>query len=344
MILQKSNGKKYYNMDIDLIDQRLWRSLYLTPKQFQNDIAQIVHDAEQVEGDRERGLKAQELLTTVQLHLEDMFDTSFLDECKRMAVREVTRYEEHVENQNKVAKTAAIASAQVMTDVQITTGDENLAGQLQHSTVVHSIDQIMESSGVNGVNHLLTNDERATQGNRVTSCELAVSEQLSAAQPAWLPDRMPAPVKGKPAKGLPNGITTTANHPIRDLDLGLPSGMNGHNNGLDRMSVDAMLSSDVPRDNNLTTNGVVPETQEEVFWHPPLTLDEDKLMQSQAEWVDLTAGFSVEELEEVHSAAIDAVWSARSDWNRNRVLDTVCLAIERKANRLSSRALTSSAT
>lgn len=34
MILDVASGKKYYNMDLDVIEERLWNGFYLEPKQF----------------------------------------------------------------------------------------------------------------------------------------------------------------------------------------------------------------------------------------------------------------------------------------------------------------------
>jgi hypothetical protein len=53
MILQRSTGKKYHNMDLDIVEERLWNGYYCTPKLFLKDIAFILEDAN-TSGDREK--------------------------------------------------------------------------------------------------------------------------------------------------------------------------------------------------------------------------------------------------------------------------------------------------
>ena len=111
----------YYNMDLNLVEERLWTSLYLTPKQFQTDIEQIVQDVINDGSDRERILKAQEMHTHVLIHLEEVFDSTFSEECKAMALREVERHARHQARQaekdlEKANELAAEATLEHITD------------------------------------------------------------------------------------------------------------------------------------------------------------------------------------------------------------------------------------
>ena len=51
MIQELATGKYYYNMDLDLIEERLWNGYYSEPKQFLKDLKMIVKDCI-VSGDR----------------------------------------------------------------------------------------------------------------------------------------------------------------------------------------------------------------------------------------------------------------------------------------------------
>lgn len=56
LIHEKATGKKFVNMDLELIEEKLWNSMYLSPRQFLHDIKAIIYDAS-ISGDRERLLK-----------------------------------------------------------------------------------------------------------------------------------------------------------------------------------------------------------------------------------------------------------------------------------------------
>lgn len=89
MILETATGKKYYNMDLDIIEERLWNGFYCEYKQFSRDVSMIHHDA-QVSGDRDRMIKAAEMQANVQVTIEDYIrtDPAFNSACKEMHQRE----------------------------------------------------------------------------------------------------------------------------------------------------------------------------------------------------------------------------------------------------------------
>ncbi|CUM54410.1 uncharacterized protein AC631_04511 [Debaryomyces fabryi] len=96
MIKEISTGKYYYNMDLDIIEERLWNGYYSEPKQFLKDIKMIVKDSI-TSGDRERILKANEMLTNAQFGIDDFCNPDFVKACKEMRNREV-------EKQSKILK------------------------------------------------------------------------------------------------------------------------------------------------------------------------------------------------------------------------------------------------
>lgn len=90
MIKEISTGKYYYNIDLDIIEERLWNGYYSEPKQFLKDIRMIVQDSV-TSGDRERILKANEMLTNAQFGIDDLSTPEFLKACREMRKREVIR-------------------------------------------------------------------------------------------------------------------------------------------------------------------------------------------------------------------------------------------------------------
>ncbi|KAK9469325.1 hypothetical protein V1512DRAFT_201734 [Lipomyces arxii] len=90
MILQRSTGKKYHNMDLDVIEERLWNGYYCMPMQFLKDISYILEDST-VGGDRDKILKASEMYANVQVFVDEISDAQFLLDCSRVYEREQQR-------------------------------------------------------------------------------------------------------------------------------------------------------------------------------------------------------------------------------------------------------------
>ena len=85
-----TSNKKFYNMDLDLVNDRLWNGYYLTPDQFILDIQGMVHDAKSWP-DRDRTNRAEEMLVNTQSYISETFDETLIMECQRMAEREYER-------------------------------------------------------------------------------------------------------------------------------------------------------------------------------------------------------------------------------------------------------------
>lgn len=85
MILEVATGKKFYNMDLDIIEERLWNGFYCAPQQFLRDIKMIYLDS-QTSGDRERIIKASEMLASTQMTVDDIAaaDPQFYEKCKNL--------------------------------------------------------------------------------------------------------------------------------------------------------------------------------------------------------------------------------------------------------------------
>lgn len=80
--------KTYYNLDIDVIEERLSNGYYCTPKQFLHDLEHIRYDAD-ISGDKERKMKANEMLTNAEVFIADVeMDAGFIAQCEDMFRRE----------------------------------------------------------------------------------------------------------------------------------------------------------------------------------------------------------------------------------------------------------------
>lgn len=88
MILEKSSGKRYYNMDLETVEDRLWNGFYCEPQQFLEDMEMIYRDAN-VNGERERIHKASEMLANAQVAIDDISsDKLFVAACKELHAKD----------------------------------------------------------------------------------------------------------------------------------------------------------------------------------------------------------------------------------------------------------------
>lgn len=92
MILEIATGKKFFNMDLDIVEERLWNGYYSEPKQFLKDIELIYRDAITYT-DRDRVIKASEMFANAQVGVEEISTSEFIQECKATRRREHLRQE-----------------------------------------------------------------------------------------------------------------------------------------------------------------------------------------------------------------------------------------------------------
>lgn len=101
MIQELATGKYFHNMDLDTIEERIWNGFYSEAKQFLKDVKMIVRDSI-TSGDRERILKANEMLTNAQFGIDDFNNAEFAKACKEMRAREVERQAKLLEDHKKL--------------------------------------------------------------------------------------------------------------------------------------------------------------------------------------------------------------------------------------------------
>lgn len=100
MILEVSTGRRFFNMDLDIVEERLWNGYYSEPKQFLKDIELIYRDANTI-GDRERVIKASEMFANAQMGIEEISTPDFIQECKATRQRDLERQELFLEDEEK---------------------------------------------------------------------------------------------------------------------------------------------------------------------------------------------------------------------------------------------------
>ncbi|QLQ77807.1 hypothetical protein HG537_0A00540 [Torulaspora globosa] len=140
MILEVATGRKFYNMDLDLVEERLWNGYYSEPKQYLKDIELIYRDAATT-GDRERIIKASEMFANAQMGVEEMSTPDFIQECKATRQRDLERQELYlrdeeakIEREKRAIQESGVANedeqSEKTTQVGVASGNQ-LQAQLQ---------------------------------------------------------------------------------------------------------------------------------------------------------------------------------------------------------------------
>lgn len=126
MILEVATGRHYYNMDLDIIEERLWNGFYSEPKQFLKDIEMIYKDAA-VTNDRERLLKASEMYANAQVGVEEISTPELLAECRKMRAREIERQKLFLQKKNLIPDSVSepvLSAVEEETIQVVSNGDE----------------------------------------------------------------------------------------------------------------------------------------------------------------------------------------------------------------------------
>jgi len=101
-----ATGKFLYNLETTMIEERLSNGYYTRPKDFVADIRSLAKDAKNV-GDRERALKANELLANVEVDVALIEANPAMADCENVYQRQLQRTKEKEEKRRKRAEADA---------------------------------------------------------------------------------------------------------------------------------------------------------------------------------------------------------------------------------------------
>lgn len=95
-----ATGKCYYNLETTTIEERLSNGFYARPKDFLFDIKSLARDAKNI-GDKERTLKANELLSNVEVDVASIENSSAHVDWEALYQRQTRRAKEAAEKERK---------------------------------------------------------------------------------------------------------------------------------------------------------------------------------------------------------------------------------------------------
>lgn len=144
-ILEISTGKLYSNIDLEVIEERLWNGYYSEPRQFLNDLELILKDAN-LTGDRDRMLKANEMYAHAVVGIEEI-EVQFpqlLEQWKEVSRREKQRNLEYLKIQKEKQ---AEANEEHSTEKECIDNEAEGAQQV-HDTLTSNGDLALTENGV----------------------------------------------------------------------------------------------------------------------------------------------------------------------------------------------------
>ncbi|RDL40558.1 Uncharacterized protein BP5553_00537 [Venustampulla echinocandica] len=103
---ETASGKFFYNLETTTIEERLSNGFYARPKDFLADIRSLAKDAKRI-GDKERTLRANELLANVEVDIAAIEAQPVFADCENVYQRQLQRAKEKEEKyRNRAAATA----------------------------------------------------------------------------------------------------------------------------------------------------------------------------------------------------------------------------------------------
>ncbi|KAA8900629.1 hypothetical protein TRICI_006187 [Trichomonascus ciferrii] len=328
MILEVSSGKKYFNIDLDIIEERLWNGFYSEPKQFLRDIEMIHLDA-QTSGDRDRGVKASEMYANAQVAIDEIGDAQFLAQCHDLRKRELVKLKElQHERQQKLQQEIEQQRQQQQADQgqndirELNHAPEEIGGHEQQQQQLQMMAQVVPP-----------NSETLEQNGNVPEFGPEKDVQREEVSNAAVDVTIDAQGSTTEAVSLPNGSATNGGTDVNIADndgdavmdeaqLPPATDSNGHTSEKDDSKEEAE-----PKEKT-------PEREKEYFVPPSpspgpepenpdkeIILDTNKMDSFYTRLVESTKGLTIEQLEQVNSALIDTLWSQRHLWDRNKIID-----------------------
>ncbi|KAK1909370.1 hypothetical protein P3342_011449 [Pyrenophora teres f. teres] len=391
VLLHVDSGNKYYNLDLGTIEKRLSNGYYKRPADYLFDIKTLVKDARTF-GDAERTLKGNEMITNVEVDLDNFFmhqNPGLLQECEAVYQRELERERKAREKREK-----AIAANKEFPDVArvppeqsigttetsgpITLG-EPVPGRLPMPPVtpLRALHERGLSNGTVGEGAQLITNGSAVPSNDEThmtdSQDLNVNTQhdFQFQTPSRI-DTQGTQTQKSQVLGrtfmAPNSHPNDYNNSASTTTSGQKTSNRSSENKFGTQSSNGGVLPGIPNFSEMMpqpSGSQLPDTQEvhyissqpsnsqpsqlsQLSQHvtsmpapapphhsnlnqilndeepkPQLIIDDGLVTDLHEKLVQSTSGCSLEQLEQINAALMDAIWKHRADYNRNVVLKEV---------------------
>lgn len=284
-IVEIATGRQYFNMDLDTIEERLWNGFYSEPKQFLKDIEMIYADAV-TSDDRERLIKASEMLANAQVGIEEISVPEFVEQCKGLRRRELLRIKNQHEELCKLKEIQDLEQARLL---------EN--GSTPNKPLLLTETNALLENGdiVPGSEAVLENDD--LNGDSLTgSVEVETLDGVIASEP--IENELPS--VSKPITQVTE--PATEEEIVKEVeDVKVPEAVTNAESELEESEKEeAEIFPEVPL--------------------PDFEIDKIGIKTANNLLVEKTEGLTVEILEQINAMLMEIVWEGHSDWNRSETL------------------------
>jgi SpoVK/Ycf46/Vps4 family AAA+-type ATPase len=320
-ILEISTNKLYTNIDLEVIEERLWNGYYSEPRQFLRDLELILKDAN-VFGERERILKANEMYAHAVVGVEEI-EVQFpllVQQWKEVSVREKQRKLEYMALQKEREKESEKEKTKEnQTDneeekeeekdeekEEENENDENDAGFINPETT------LISETVVNGSENIEDNEEREVlkdieQGdnseNAVTD-EIPIDEQIQA-QSQLLPEQ----------REINGNANFQVELEVKPVELSEPVEKVEVENQVasEKLANGIQTNEEEPTQSKVNEDEFIPEEQTVYY-------DGSELDLLQALLLEKTKAFKLTKLERINSKLCSIVWNHRLSLDKTELL------------------------
>ncbi|KAJ6780509.1 hypothetical protein PWT90_07333 [Aphanocladium album] len=363
-------GKTFYNLETTTIEERLSNGYYARPKDFLFDIKALAKDAKNI-GDKERTLKANELLSNVEVDIASIENsTANMVDWEALYQRQIQRTKQKAE---KERQRKALATNMALERIQSDIGGGNESDSQGPVTLGVRVPEDntttarfqLRSPEPAATQDLSNGDSVPPKDGDVEMSGTGEDTQLASQAMGPPPTKSPGPtqpsqrsaITSLPPGVLPSAVANDAST-TKTSDL---SSKQGSNWGTPQTNGNSFKAADEHELPDTGPTGQTPTPQSQEPWPhsqvPALRGDlvsgasslarpqssdsqpqgsgnsnaspsqpvqlEPAMIQFQEDVTDQTAGFSVEQLEQINREMMDKIWQTRSEWNRYKVYYTV---------------------
>lgn len=271
-----------HNLDIDIVSLKLSKHKYLTPSDFLADISKIEANADKL-GDPDRIARIGEMGAHARMHVmnfDQAWEPRFEAYAQRVRGRKAKRQEEK-EERKRLEGAGQVETSDAMgvakdTAAAVTSGEE--ANAIAGGSLKRSRE---DGAGEDG--ELEREDKRMREDVEMDGSSLPLP--LPTITVSTTSESAPSVPPAVAATVPPISLETTGEAPLPEPQL--------------QPQQDQEATVPSPR--------VV---------HPPFILPTDLLGNLQNALSHATAGFSIEQLEQLRAACFDKIWRHRADWDR----------------------------
>ena len=282
-ILEISTNKLYYNMDLDVIEERLWNGYYSEPKQFLHDLSLILKDAN-LSNEKDRILKANEMYAHAVVGVEEI-EVQFpllAKEWKEVSKREKQRKIEYLEKSRELKALEDVNAANMTTTPPVA----ELEGNQVNGDVINGDEKIIEED---------TTDVPAEETDNVE--QVQAQSQIQPGQESNLNGDI------KDVNGI-RVEPVVLNEPVEKIEVELQ---------VENLKENDEINTDVAN--------VEKEQEEEFVIEPQYNIvNVEKVKELENLLLKKTEGFHVSKLERINSKLCNIVWNHRLSLDKGELI------------------------